>query len=61
MISLHEAALFTRCLPQPDRNDNYFDVKKGYDAIREAELLSRWLHLPEADNTYTHALFGKML
>jgi hypothetical protein len=40
------AAFLSRCLPQPDRNDNYFDVEKDYDAIQEAASLSRSLYLP---------------
>jgi hypothetical protein len=48
--ALQVAALLSPCLPQPDRNDNYFDVKKDYDAKHEGAWLSRWLYLPEADH-----------
>jgi hypothetical protein len=57
--ALKVAAFLSRCLPQPDSNDNYFDVKKDYGAIQEGALLSRWLYLPEADYTYTNALLLK--
>jgi hypothetical protein len=33
------AAFLSRCLPQPDSNDNYFDVKKDYDAIQEGAFV----------------------
>jgi len=59
MMHSRRAALLSRCLPQPDRNDNYFDVKKDYDAIQEAALLSHWLYVPEEDRTYTTALLLK--